>query len=379
MAVKGGKMKDLIITICHSTRKVKFNRDFIGLNGENLQGNIVLDFTDKTKFVDGSAIFEVVQNGQKYAIEMTKKAEDKTYTLPIKSSLLAYAGTMECQVTILQDETEDGVPVFKTEIFKLPCHNSINATETIPEQYPSWVEKTAEKIVELDERVSSLEENGGGASVEVDKTLTVEGAAADAKAVGEKLDTKLDKAKPNNFTQVYVCDYLGNNTTIAMISTQGTLYAGRIPSYLSANAPADTSNYIAHLITSEPTKPLHCANKNYVDDNTKVYEHNIVCEFTDSETGHVAVATLTIPSKSAIAFTKEQVSAYLLAKNGLVNASVIIWDGASKTYLECVGALLIYDNTRFTIVSCYMADDYIEISTTDITTVTDNVIDTSTI
>ncbi len=136
MVVKGGKMKDLIITIDCDTRKVKFSRDFIGLTGENLQGNIIVDFEKKADFVDGTASFEVEQSGEKYAIVMTKDETNKVYTLPIKLSLLRYACTMKCQVTIQQEETANGIPVFKTEIFKLPCYEAINATNEIYDDYP---------------------------------------------------------------------------------------------------------------------------------------------------------------------------------------------------------------------------------------------------
>lgn len=130
-------MKDLIITINADNRKVKLNRDFVGLNGENLQGNIVVDFTDKADFIDGTASLEVEQNGEKYSIAMTKDTTNKIYTLPIKTSLLRYACTMKCQVTIAQAETADGIPVFKCEVFNLPCYEAINAVGSIPEQYPS--------------------------------------------------------------------------------------------------------------------------------------------------------------------------------------------------------------------------------------------------
>lgn len=130
-------MNDLIITICRDTRKVKLNRGFIGLNGENLQGNIIVDFTDIADFVDGTAYLEVNQKGEKYFIEMQKNAADKTYSLPIKSSLLRYSGNTPYQVKIEQTETENGVPVFKSEVFQVPCLEAINATETIPEQYPT--------------------------------------------------------------------------------------------------------------------------------------------------------------------------------------------------------------------------------------------------
>ena len=130
-------MNDLIITIDRDTRKVKLNRGFIGFNGENLQGNIIADFTNKTEFVDGTAYFEVVQNGNKYTLEMEQDATNKIYSLPIKSSLLRYAGNLSCQVVIQQEETANGIPVFKSEVFQVPCLEAVNATGTIPEQYPS--------------------------------------------------------------------------------------------------------------------------------------------------------------------------------------------------------------------------------------------------
>lgn len=152
-------MKDLIITVDSDTRKVKFSRDFIGLTGENLQGNIVVDFDEKAEFIDGSAGFEVEQNGAKYIIQMTKNEGDKTYSVPIKSSLLQNACEMKCQVVITQEATEAGTPVFKSEVFNLPCKEAINATETIPEQYPSWVEETTARLDALEEAIA-----GGGGS-----------------------------------------------------------------------------------------------------------------------------------------------------------------------------------------------------------------------
>ncbi len=166
MVIKGGTMKDLIVTINADTRKVKFSRDFIGLNGENLQGNIVVDFEDKTDFVDGTASFEVEQNGQKYTIGMTKDETNKVYILPIKSSLLKYACTMKCQVAITQGKTAEGVPVFKSEIFNLPCYEAINAKENIPEQYPSWYEEATALLKEMEERMDTaliyINDDGAG-------------------------------------------------------------------------------------------------------------------------------------------------------------------------------------------------------------------------
>lgn len=134
-------MKDLIITVDCDTRKVKFNREFIGLTGENLQGNIVVDFSDKADFLDGMACFEVERNGEKYIIPMEQNYSEKTYSVPIKSSLLASACEMKCQVVITQAETPTGIPVFKSEIFNLPSKEAINAEETIPEQYDTLLDE----------------------------------------------------------------------------------------------------------------------------------------------------------------------------------------------------------------------------------------------
>jgi hypothetical protein len=190
MVVKGGTMKDLIITINADTRKVKFNRDFIGLNGENLQGNIVVDFENKADFVDGSASFEVEQNGNKYTIGMTKDATNKVYTVPIKSSLLKYACTMKCQVAITQGETAEGIPVFKCEIFNLPCYEAINAIENIPEQYPSWCEQVEARLADLEKGTGGT----GGSSITVDSSLsTISTNPVQNKVVTKELNKKVDK------------------------------------------------------------------------------------------------------------------------------------------------------------------------------------------
>lgn len=153
-------MRDLIITICADTRKVKFNRDFIGISGENLQGKIIVEFSNKADFQDGEARFEVEQKGKKYIINMTRNNIDKTYELPILSSLLSYSCDLKCQITITSQNSYggNGVSVFKSEIFLLPCCEAVNATESIPEQYPSWITTANAKISEMNSLMEELEE-----------------------------------------------------------------------------------------------------------------------------------------------------------------------------------------------------------------------------
>lgn len=109
----------------------------------------------------------------------------------------------------------------------------------------------------------------------------------------------------------------------------------------------------------------------------KIYEHNLLLTFGYEE-DFSAYAKITIPSKSAIAFTKEQVTTYLLARNGLVNASVQVWDSTEEVP-KGVGSLHIYNNSTFIILGYSDNNEYLELNTTKIASVTDTVIDTSTI
>lgn len=131
-------MKDLIITINTNTRKAKTTKNFIGINGENLQGNIIFDF--ENEFIDGVGFLEV-DNGDKYIIEMEKEAEAEYYTIPIKSSLLTKTCILKVQLRVDNQIDEETVTVFKSQIIEIPVLSAVNATATIPDEYPSWLEE----------------------------------------------------------------------------------------------------------------------------------------------------------------------------------------------------------------------------------------------
>ncbi len=138
-------MRDLIITINANTRKIKNSKNFLGINGENLNGNLIVDFEDE--FIDGFAYLEVFDGSQKYLLTM-EKVEDH-YVLPILSSLLATVGDLQCQIRINSQFDANSVSIFKSEKFELPVLEAINATETMPEQYPTWIEEADLKILNI--------------------------------------------------------------------------------------------------------------------------------------------------------------------------------------------------------------------------------------
>lgn len=126
-------MRNINILI-NEDHSVSFENDYAGLNKENLQGNIVFSFKD---FVDGEARAEIIIGDEDGYILLEKVGE--TYTMPIKSSLLT-SDFIIMQLVIDQPQQGEEYPVWKSETFTLKVGYSINATNEIPEDYPSWIE-----------------------------------------------------------------------------------------------------------------------------------------------------------------------------------------------------------------------------------------------
>ena len=152
--------KDIEVKINSKTRQVFFDDNFLGLNGENLQGNIIFSFVDSS-FVDGMAILEIEQDGKKYYI-MPLDKEEETYKIVVKSSLLTTPQIL-MQLVIVEDETSLGSPKFKSKTFHMNVYESINATETIPDQYPSLeglIKEALEIIVKDGDGYKFLSDDG---------------------------------------------------------------------------------------------------------------------------------------------------------------------------------------------------------------------------
>ena len=130
------------------------DRRSLGMNGENLQEVLLFCLDEK---IEGNGIVEVeLPDGTKGMIEVDRTEEG--YELPVKSSLLTQTGFVKFQLRILHDDVE----IFKSEIIALEVKDSINATETIPEQYPTWIDNLTTLKQELEkaesERVSNENE-----------------------------------------------------------------------------------------------------------------------------------------------------------------------------------------------------------------------------
>ena len=181
-------MRDIYVKI-NKNHTVDFKNGYAGLNRENLQGNIYFEFEE---FVDGQARAEIVINNQSGYILLDQT--NQTYYLPIKSSLLT-GDSILMQLVIDQEATyhkttdteinnkktyyvqtgdqyqvvehpqkqdlgnyyEAEIPVWKSETFLLDVGYSINATTTIPDDYPSWIETINELIIQTNDAITQAE------------------------------------------------------------------------------------------------------------------------------------------------------------------------------------------------------------------------------
>lgn len=167
-------MRDIIANIQNTSRNVLVNNNILGSVGENLQGNLIVDFAED--FIDGHCSLECqLPDGKSGSIEMTQNTEDKIYSVPIKSALLQTAGTILLQIRITEVGKEE-TPIFKSEIFSLSVLESIVATEELPDEYEDWITFANKKLAEVEEAIARLnqttEDLGVNFNKKVDKRLS---------------------------------------------------------------------------------------------------------------------------------------------------------------------------------------------------------------
>lgn len=118
----------------------------LGVDGENLQENIVFKFDDE--FVNGTARIEITMQDNTKSYIMTTKVNE-TYVLPVKS-IITKTGLNKMQLVITQGTNDEEIPIFKSKMFSFFIAESINADTEQPEGYPQWIDKANTKLNEID-------------------------------------------------------------------------------------------------------------------------------------------------------------------------------------------------------------------------------------
>ena len=170
-------MEILEIKVSRKTRMIDLPKDFISIDGENLQSKFVFSFSDE--FVEGQARLEYEKNGEKNYIILNR--EDNTYTTFL-TNVVTKEGLINMQLVITEGTSEEDIPVFKSNKFYLYCNASINAVEEEPEGADLWIEKANAKLNEVDNVNISIQ----------DSVVTVfrrDGSAVSENVKGEKGDT----------------------------------------------------------------------------------------------------------------------------------------------------------------------------------------------
>ena len=150
--------KDIIIQVNSANNQVLKSNDTLGISSENLQGKIIFK---PEPFVDGICRMYVEDKGS----IMMDKQED-CYTLDILSSLLTESSLDIC-FKIIESERAEGTPIFCSKIIHFNVLDTIDNSEEIPEEYPSWEQTLDLKIEELTELEEAVElaEQGRNARV----------------------------------------------------------------------------------------------------------------------------------------------------------------------------------------------------------------------
>lgn len=149
--------KDIIVSVNAADGSVYTNARSLGINGENLGGQIIVEFFNG-EFISGAARLDIQRGNETGYVEMTKNADTKTYRLEIKTSLLAVVGIIKMQVNITQTKKGEEAPVFKSKVFELNVEESIETSAVIPEEYPTWIQTANAKIAEMDALMDDMEQ-----------------------------------------------------------------------------------------------------------------------------------------------------------------------------------------------------------------------------
>ena len=161
-------MNEFIVKVEKSTRMVDLPKNVIGNDMENLQEKLIFKFTDE--FINGQARLEYKIGSTKNYIVLSK--ENNTYTIPLKN-VLTKEGKIEMQLVITENEVDEEIPVFKSNVFYLYCNKSINAVNEAPDGYQLWIETANAKLNLMDEALTEVDNLNIDVN-KIDTTTTVE-------------------------------------------------------------------------------------------------------------------------------------------------------------------------------------------------------------
>lgn len=137
-------MNDIIIKVDTETGRAVSNTELLGIKGQNLQNKLIFKMSEKIK---GIAWCEVRQDNTLSYIAL--KENNTGYEANILSSLLT-TSSVDVNLRITETESSSGVPVFVSSIVSFVVLDSINASEQMPEEYPSWLDIANAKIQEIE-------------------------------------------------------------------------------------------------------------------------------------------------------------------------------------------------------------------------------------
>ena len=177
--------------IIDETREVFKETNKIGNDSENkvevLEFEFPKQYTAFTKYIE----FQI--KNEKYV----DLIENDQYVI---TRAIAKYGKIKAQV-VLRNSLDNDVAVFKSNVFDLKVSNSLNATEDVPTEYPTWIDNLtklkqdlesseSERISNEDERISAEEERQDNFT-EMQKT--VESAVSNIKDLKEEYNSNAEK------------------------------------------------------------------------------------------------------------------------------------------------------------------------------------------
>ena len=137
-------MNDIIIKVDTETGRAVSNTEILGIKGQNLQNKLIFKMSEKIK---GIAWCEVRQDNTLSYIAL--KENNTGYEANILSSLLT-TSSVDVNLRITETENSSGVPVFVSSIVSFKVLDALNATEKMPEEYPSWLDIANAKMQEIE-------------------------------------------------------------------------------------------------------------------------------------------------------------------------------------------------------------------------------------